>query len=186
MNSSPWQHRFWRALYDRAAFAYDAVLRAGAWLRLGSEERIRHKVIGNLALPAGVRVLEIGCGTASNRLYLPGNIRYIGLDISRGMLARAQRNCAKVKPHADFVQADAAALPFSATVAHLVLAMGTLQHVSHIGRAIREMNRLCSPSGSLLIIDERRSQARIIEGATSGNDKREIFGEYFVLHFQKT
>src|SRR3972149_3022243 len=82
-------HRFWQTFYDRAAFLYDAVLRAGAWLRLGSEDRVRSEVIGMLEFPVGSRVIEMGCGTLLNRNQPPGSIKYICVDIFPGMLSKA-------------------------------------------------------------------------------------------------
>jgi ubiquinone/menaquinone biosynthesis C-methylase UbiE len=180
MNQQPPRHRFWRTFYDLVAFAYDAVLRAGAWLRIGSEERIRREVIGNLALAPGTRVIDLGCGTAGSRPYLNGTIRYVGLDLSRGMLARAQQKCAELQMPADFVQADASVLPFNRAVADMVLAMGVLQHVTHIDVALGEMNRLSKPAGSILIVDELRSQKRIMQKVTADYTVEKI-GEYFVL-----
>lgn len=178
-------HQFWRVFYDRVAFAYDAVLRAGAWLHLGSEEHIRREVIGNLGLPAKARALEIGCGTASNRAHLPANVYFVGLDISRGMLTRARTKCAKLRLAADFVQADATSLPFSAGWADLALAMGVLQHVANPSEAISGMERVVHTGGRMLIIDERRSQERILQKAKHDNVPRNSTSEYFILHIIK-
>lgn len=177
-----WRHRLWRAFYDRTAYAYDAVLRAGTWLRLGSEEHIRREVIGKLALPADARVLEVGCGTASNRAFLPAEIHYIGLDISRGMLARARVKCAGLGVNADFVQADATALPFAASCVDLVLAMGVLQHVAEIEDAMRELDNTVKPGGTLLVIDEKRAQKRILQNVRGDNVTTSLYGEYFVMY----
>lgn len=174
---------FWRSFYDRVAFAYDAVLRAGAWLRLGSEARIRRKVIGRLEPATGSRVLEIGCGTASNRFFLPENIQYLGVDISFNMLNLAQRKCAKAGLSAAFVQADAAALPFPSGFANLAFAMGVYQHVWSPQNAIAQMKRVTKTGGLLLIIDERRDQKRIL--AASEIPESELIGEYFVSRTSK-
>ena len=180
MTRVPWQHRFWRAFYDYAAFAYDAVVQAGARLGLGSEERIRREVIGVLELPAGAPVLEVGCGTAANRAFLPTDIHYIGLDLSRGMLTRARRTCGHHNLSADFVQADSHSLPLAASCVEISLAMGVIQHSSEPERAIHEMERVTKSGGSQIIIDERRHQRRIQDGASGYNSIR-IYGEYFVL-----
>jgi ubiquinone/menaquinone biosynthesis C-methylase UbiE len=181
MNQQPLRHRFWRRIYDLGAFAYDAVLSAGAWLRIGSEEHIRREVIGNVALAPDALVIDLGCGTAASRPYLRGRIRYFGLDLSRGMLVRAQRKCVGLHIPADFVQTDTTALPFSRAIADLVLAMGVLQHVTRIDVALGEMSRLSKPDGSILIIDEQRSQKRITQMMTREHAKTEKYGEYFVL-----
>jgi ubiquinone/menaquinone biosynthesis C-methylase UbiE len=180
-NPNHGRHRFWRVFYDRLAFAYDAVLNTGAWLRVGSEQRVREEVIASLQFAEGGRVLEIGCGTAANRQYMRGHSSYVGLDISRGMLVRAKRKCAELGLGADFVQADAAALPLASNVAAFVLAMGVLQHTVDPGSAIREMQRVGKAKGRMLIIDERRSQARLLN-ALRWKKVPLLIGDYFAIH----
>ena len=147
---------------------------------MGSEERIRREVIGAHMLTAGTRVLEIGCGTASNRLFLPADIHYVGMDISHNMLKAAQSKCDKAGLGAYFVQADAAALPFSKSFADLVLAMGVLQHVRIPRAAIRLIEAAAKRGARILIIDERRSQARILANDETTNNTLKLIGEYFV------
>ena len=181
LRSMQFSHRFWRAFYDRTAFAYDAILRAGIWLRVGSEERIRKEVIGAQALTAGARVLEVGCGSASNRLFLAADIHYVGVDISRNMLKAAQSKCDKAGLGADFVQADAAALPISKSFADLVLAMGVLQHVLIPKAAMKQMETAAKQDARILIIDERRRQGQILANNETTNNTSKLIGEYFVI-----
>jgi ubiquinone/menaquinone biosynthesis C-methylase UbiE len=174
-------NRYWRIFYDHIAFVYDAVLQAGAWLHISSETRIRREVI--LKLPAFENVIEIGCGTGSNRQFLPSINRYVGVDISRGMLTRARKKCAVLGLTADFVQADATALPFRSGYADLVLAMGTLQYLAFPGEVINQMALLVKTGGEILIIDERRSQKRILQNTKHYNVLPEPLGEYFILKY---
>lgn len=180
LGSMQFSHRFWRAFYDRTAFAYDAVLSAGSWLQVGSEERIRNDVIGTQRLAPHARVIEVGCGTASNRLFMPAAIHYIGMDISRNMLRAAKVKCAKAELVADLVQADAAALPFVKESADFVFAMGILQHVRVPEVTIREMVTVAKPGARVLIIDEKRSQENILAEWKQTEQSLDIFGEYFV------
>ena len=183
-NVPPARHRFWRWFYDRAAFAYDAILHAADRLHLGSEGRIHRQILGGLASPARSVVLDLGCGTAASRPYLPTDIHYIGLDISPGMLRRARAKRAEQRWHAHFVQADAQALPFAAKGVDLILAMGVLQHVSTPDSAIGEMLRVAKIGARLLLIDERRAQARILRALNRDNKILQYWGEYFVLDLQ--
>lgn len=178
------RRRFWRWFYDRTAFAYDATLRLADGLRVGSEERVRSQVIARLELAASARVLELGCGTASNRAYLAGPVDYIGLDISIGMLRRAQAKCKGLQLPASFVQADAQALPFQAEAGDLVVAMGALQHLAEPANAIRGMRRVVKRGGRVLVIDERRAQARVLRGEKHDNVLLSTLGEYFIAEFQ--
>ncbi len=180
----PPRHRFWRWFYDRAAFAYDAILHLADRLRLGSEGRIRRQVLAGISLSAGSTVLDLGCGTAASRPYLPANIHYIGMDASRGMLRRAAAICAERQLGATFVQADAQALPFATKVTNLILAMGVLQHVDNPPLAIGEILRAAKPGGRLLLIDERRAQSRILPTLKRDDASFQIMSEYFVLDLQ--
>lgn len=154
------RHRFWRLFYDGATFAYDTILRLGDHFELSSEESIRHELIGKLKLFAGARVLEVGTGTAANRLFLPRDCVYVGLDISMGMLKRAQKKMRERSLSAFFVHADAQALPFFSGSFDLVLCMGSLQHFSQPGIAAGEMMRVAKEGGSLLFLDELNSLPR--------------------------
>lgn len=146
----------WRAFYDRAAWAYDAMLALGALLGLGSEERIRARLLPNLAA-AGDLVLDVGCGTGASRPYLPAGIRYIGIDLSYNMLRRAQRKCQRLQLPAAWVQGDLCALPARGASADALLAMGVLQHAAQPAAALAELARAAKPGAQLWLIDEVRS-----------------------------
>ncbi|MGH2581412.1 MAG: class I SAM-dependent methyltransferase [Anaerolineales bacterium] len=175
---SPFQHRFWQAFYDRAAALYDAVLDLGARLGIGSETTVRRQVIAALPIKPDEPVLDIGCGTAENRMFLDESHSYIGLDISRGMLRRAQAKCAQNLLSASFVQADAIALPFRRGVFASAVAMGVLQHVAQSGHALAEMRRVSVVTGEILIIDELRASNRLEHRI--GMNSSLIIGDYFV------
>jgi ubiquinone/menaquinone biosynthesis C-methylase UbiE/uncharacterized protein YbaR (Trm112 family) len=151
----------WQLFYDLAAFAYDPVLNLGARLGLGSEERIRSELLAKLAPASGSVVLEVGCGTGANRLAFGEAITYLGIDLSFGMLRQAQRTTARRSLPGAFVQGDAMALPVRSAQADMLLAMGVLQHIAAPGVALRELARVAKPGASLLLIDERRSLARV-------------------------
>lgn len=178
---APFRHRFWRWFYDHTAFAYDHILHLADQLHLGSEERIRRRVLPALPVAAGAAVLDLGCGTASSRPYLPADIRYIGVDGSRGMLVRARAKCTAQSLTAYLVQADAHALPFATGTMGTTLAMGILQHVRDTSRAIAETLRVTKPGGQLLLIDERRAQTRVLRPIQRRTAQIKMVDEYFVL-----
>jgi ubiquinone/menaquinone biosynthesis C-methylase UbiE len=196
----PRPQRFWRAFYDRVAFAYDATLSLGDILGLGSELRIREELFAKLELPANARVLEIGCGTGANRSHLPATANYLGLDISRQMLRRAAK---KTHPRSSYAQADAIALPVVARCADLLLAMGVLQHIDTPANMLSEIERSAAAGAQVLLVEERRAAKQIAQRIPGGNHSdtlehkissrftwellnKQIFGEYFVLHYKVT
>lgn len=169
--------RFWQRFYDRFSFAYDAVLALADRLRLGSEGRIRREIIAHLNPPAGSRVLDLGCGTGASRPYLPSDIRYIGVDLSRGMLRRA----AVRFPGACLVQADGHALPFAQGSFDVLIAMGVLQHMALLDGAFKEIWRSTQGEGRIVLMDEKHSETRIRKAMNRDNVVRLSLGEYFVL-----
>lgn len=177
----PMNAQFWRWFYDRVAFAYDGVLALADRVRLGSEARIRREIIAKLELAPRARVLDLGCGTGSSREYLPSNIAYVGIDISRAMLKQA----AGKQATSMLVQADASALPFATSISDLTIAMGVFQHANPVETSVSELLRLSKVGGRILVIDESHSEGRIRRAIGRDNLPPNPIGEYFVLDFFK-
>lgn len=93
----------------------------------------------------GQRVLEVGCGTG---LLLDRVRRFAsyaaGMDLSAGMLARAQERGLPV------TLGDATALPYADASFDLVYSFKVLPHVADIRAALREMARVTRPGGRVL------------------------------------
>ena len=98
------------------------------------------------------RVLVNGVGSGLDLPLLPRGHRYVGLDLTRAMLARCERRATGL----DFaaVQGDSLALPFrdasfDHAVLHLILAV-----VPDAARALAETARVVRPGGAVLIFDK--------------------------------
>lgn len=138
--SSSDQHEATRAYYDEFSDWYE-------------RERGRgyHGMIDDLEIAVAepfarnARVLEVGCGTGLilSRL-APLARRAVGIDLSRGMLARARERGLAV------VQGVATALPFADASFDLVCSFKVLAHVPEIDTALREMARVTAPGGTIL------------------------------------
>ncbi len=105
------------------------------------------------------RVLVNGVGSGLDLPLLPRGHRYVGLDLTRAMLARCGRRATGL----DFaaVQGDSLALPFrdasfDHAVLHLILAV-----VPDAAWALAETARVVRPGGAVLIFDKflRRGQS---------------------------
>ncbi|MFF7158235.1 methyltransferase domain-containing protein [Streptomyces sp. NPDC008139] len=127
--------------YDEAFPHKDGQVRAGEWLVE--------------TLPAGARVLDLGCGTGlpTARQFTDAGLRVTGVDLSAGMLAQARVNA----PAADFVQADFADLTeggplapgsFAAVAAFFSLLMLPKDEIPGTLRAI---HGLLEPGGLLAV-----------------------------------
>lgn len=96
--------------------------------------------------PPGARVLDLGTGVGAmaaelHRRY-PG-ITLTGVDLSEAQLARARA----LHPVADYVLADAEALPFADASFDRVHGSWVLEHVRDPVRVLCEVRRVLAPSG---------------------------------------
>ncbi len=95
---------------------------------------------------SGARVLDLGTGVGAmaaelHRRY-PG-IALTGVDVSETQLARARA----LHPVADYVLADAVALPFADGAFDRVHGSWMLEHVAEPVRVLSEVRRVLAPSG---------------------------------------
>ncbi|HLV36257.1 MAG TPA: class I SAM-dependent methyltransferase [Spirillospora sp.] len=103
-------------------------------------------VLGRVDWRGDEVVLDLGCGPGIYAEVLmqqqPG-IRYYGLDLSSGMLAK--------HPYPrSLVQADGQYLPFADCTFDVVMANHVLYHLPDIERATREIRRVLKPEGLLM------------------------------------
>ncbi|MBA4855972.1 class I SAM-dependent methyltransferase [Nocardia farcinica] len=97
----------------------------------------------------GIRVLEIGCGSAPCARWLAGQGAHaVGLDLSMGMLRRGLAAMARGGPRVPLVQAGAEALPFAdASFDAACSAFGAVPFVADSARVMREVARVLRPGG---------------------------------------
>ncbi len=131
--------------YTLAAPFYDALLTAAT---RGARKRSLAPLVG--ADPA--RVLLMGVGTGLDLPHLPSQHRYVGLDLTGAMLARARRRA--VGLHFMALRGDVQRLPFhdgcfDIAVLHLILAV-----VPAPALCLAEAARALKPGGQLLVFDK--------------------------------
>jgi SAM-dependent methyltransferase len=107
-------------------------------------------------LAAGMRVLDVGCGTGDDVRAI-GEIvgpqgRAAGVDRSRGMIDEARAR--GVPPNVEFAVAEAGALPFGEASFDAVRAERVFQHLEDPEPAARELRRVLVPGGSALLLDQ--------------------------------
>jgi ubiquinone/menaquinone biosynthesis C-methylase UbiE len=119
--------------------------------------RLRARGVACLALQPGDRVLEIGCGTGRNFPYLREavgpNGRVYGVDLSPGMLTRAQSLCQRRGwDNVDLAQADAAdyMAPEPLDGVLFGLSYNTMPH--HL-RVLQHAWKQLRPGGRVVIMD---------------------------------
>lgn len=100
----------------------------------------------------GQSVLDVACGTgvvartAAQRVGPDG--RVVGVDANPAMLTVAERVC----PGVELRHADAAALPFEAATFDVVLCQMALMFFADREAAVREMRRVVTPEGTVVIM----------------------------------
>ncbi|HYG75398.1 MAG TPA: methyltransferase domain-containing protein [Planctomycetota bacterium] len=111
-------------------------------------ENKRHaQVIRLLAARPEHRILDVGCGAGYILSKLPGAFRH-GLDISTFMVKRAQE---RLGNDATIVQGDAEKLPYPDASFDRVIASSLLSHVLHPEQVVRELRRVVTPNGRVVI-----------------------------------
>lgn len=134
--------------YDKVSRVYDNV-------RVGDPEMI-HQILQGTSLNRASLVLDIGCGTGNNTILFAEatHARVAGLDISYGMLEKANEKTKKIP----FVQATADCLPFVANIFHFVFMTEVIHHLPAPQLVIEDIFRVLRPGGSLCIVTQSHKQ----------------------------
>ena len=103
-----------------------------------------------LGLPAGGRVLEVGCGRGVAlpvlaRLLAPA--RLVGLDIDAGLFDEAHLGADAAGLPVELVPGDMRRMPFPDAAFDLVVDFGTCYHIARASQALREVARVLAPGG---------------------------------------
>ena len=128
---------FWdtsRAYYEQAAAANPEA---------SPERRI---LLGYLK--DGQRVVDLGCGSCENALWIPRGCHYIGFDVSTAALVMANE---QGRPGLR-VRGDGALLPFASDSVDAVISTYALEHFHDPGRTFLEAARIVRPGGHLLFV----------------------------------
>ncbi|MDR3708370.1 MAG: methyltransferase domain-containing protein [Capsulimonadaceae bacterium] len=104
----------------------------------------------DLALPAGIDILDIGCGTGAmlDKLEEFGNV--VGADFSTEALAFCRKRGQREGKQYRLVRADIRCLPFADNSFDVITAMDIVEHIDHDALAVSEIRRVLKPGGYLL------------------------------------
>jgi len=141
--------------------------------------RLKRCGLDMLAVTAGQRLLDVGCGMGDDVRALADLIGpsglVVGVEPSEVLLSEARRRAADSPLPLGFAAGDARDLPFPAGSFDACRAERVFQHVPDPLRALREMIRVTRPGGRVLVLDTdwgtaavngagRRLTRRILEG----------------------
>jgi len=100
--------------------------------------------------------LEIGIGSGAHSAELAARGHCVaGVDISRGLLLKAQRQFPVLRK-AFLAAADATRLPFQEGLFDRVFCVATLHHLPEPERGVQEMVRVLKPGGLFCIVEPKR------------------------------
>ncbi|MBN2556590.1 MAG: class I SAM-dependent methyltransferase [Anaerolineales bacterium] len=145
--------RWTTRVYDQLSPIYDWMDR---WI-FSTGARGREAVLHDL--PAGI-ALDVGCGTGTLIQTAEGSAcRWIGIDLSVGMLEQARRKLANTS----LVCADFYRLPFPDRAFDAVVETNAFSAVEiEPGAALAEMIRVCRPGGEIRLTDYAPSPQQAI------------------------
>ena len=112
-------------------------------------ENLRESEAHLLGDVSGLRVLEVGCGSAPCARYLAGQgATVVAFDLSAGMLAHARAGAARTGVSVPLVQADVCEMPFLDDSFDIAFsAFGAIPFVADSAAVMREVARVLRPGG---------------------------------------
>jgi len=111
----------------------------------------------------GDRILEVGVGTGLNLPLYPRDCDVTGVDISEGMLRKAEERVQTLgMGRAKLMVMDGSRLQFPDNSFDRVIATYVISAVPDPVKTLLEMRRVCKPSGHLVILNHFKSENPII------------------------
>ena len=128
---------------------------AGDADRHAATDRLVRELVAFAGVPAGSRVLDVGCGIGGPALYLAGTLGCVveGVTLSAHQAARAAEKAAAagLSDRARFHQLDALSTGFQEASFDVVWAVESLIHISDRPAFFAEAFRLLRPGGTLAV-----------------------------------
>ena len=151
-------------IYGEFAPLYDKIFGKIFYTRL-------ERVIEDLDIPPGARVLEVGVGTGTSFPAYPTHCEVTGIDLAPDMLTRARQ---KIKEngwsHLNVMEMNAMALGFPDNAFDYVMAFHVVTVVPDPIQMIAEAKRVCKPGGKIVIVNHFTSDVPVLGSVTEALD----------------
>ena len=151
-------------IYGEFAPLYDKIFGKIFYTRL-------ERVIEDLDIPPGAKVLEVGVGTGTSFPAYPTHCEVTGIDLAPDMLARARQ---KIKEngwsHLNVMEMNAMALGFPDNTFDYVMAFHVVTVVPDPVRMIAEAKRVCKPGGRIVVVNHFTSEIPLVGAVTQALD----------------
>jgi phosphatidylethanolamine/phosphatidyl-N-methylethanolamine N-methyltransferase len=119
--------------------------------------------IVKLDIAPGAKVLEVGAGTGLAFPAYPSHCHVTGIDLAPEMLEQAQEKIVRNGwRHINVTTMDALNLDFPDDTFDYVTAFHVVSVVPDTRRLIKEVQRVCRPSGTVVVVNHFRSHNRLL------------------------
>ena len=143
------QHHTHHRFPDKMAFLLNNPIRR----RLNPPERL----ISKLGIDSSDVVVDFGCGPGFITIPLAKVAgRVIGVDVSQGMLERANRYAKRKRVPIELIQSDGTNLKLADSSVDLILLNHVFHEVENKRGTLREFIRVLKPSGKVAIVEKTR------------------------------
>jgi len=103
-------------------------------------------------------VVDFGCGPGFYTIPLARiAARTIGVDVSAGMLQRADKNCEKNSVRVELIQSDGRSIDLEEESIDLILMVHVFHEIGHKEEVLGEFSRILNTSGRLAIVERTRA-----------------------------
>lgn len=144
-----------KAVYDTRAKSYTFLSSIREAIGMG---RLRRRLLAE----AKGKVLEVAAGSGQNLPYYPSGVSITLADLSETMLGIAKTRASKNQQKITTFVADTEKLPFPDDSFETVVSALSLCTYDNPIRALREMARVCQPSGKILLLEHGQSSWLLI------------------------
>ena len=114
------------------------------WYR--GRRTVLERVMDELGLPPGARILDAGCGSGRNMVELARRGTVTGVELSAPSVEKArERGCGEV------IEGSVLDMPFADGSFDLAVSLDVIEHLEDDLGALRELRRTVAPGGALLV-----------------------------------
>ena len=129
------------------------------------------RVIDDLEIPIGAKVLEVGAGTGTSFPAYPTHCNVTGIDLAPDMLAQARQKIQENSwRHLKVMEMNALHLEFPDNTFDFVMAFHVVTVVPDPIRMIAEAKRVCRPNGKIVIVNHFTSDVPVLGTLTKAMD----------------